>query len=127
MTSKLCKYCEQEPVAPRHPHVAKMSLCFSCYFWLGIAFKVLPDDKNSVRVEGHHYYINPEDIGTDVKWCRGHGGRKYIIKFNDGREVISTNLWHQGEIPPHFAEILPDNATLHHDVDPDPLGLETLQ
>ena len=33
-----------------------------------------------------------------------------MIRFTDGREVITHNLWHQGTIPKHFRARLPDNA-----------------
>jgi len=42
---------------------------------------------------------------------KGYGGRKFIIEFFDERPTITThNLWHQGEIPPHFRDRLQDEA-----------------
>jgi hypothetical protein len=54
------------------------------------------DDPNQVRVHGKVSHIGPEDP-TIPHYMRGHGGGWYGIRFFDGREVESTNLWEQGE------------------------------
>ena len=80
-------------------------LCFNCNFW---AEKVgIKDRPRVARIDGHHY-----QIGTDAgdTAFRGFGGRKFVILFNDGRRMQTSNLWHQGEIPERFRERLPDNA-----------------
>lgn len=83
----------------------KYNLCFHCDHWRGLVLKA--GDSNSVRVKHRHYQIGPE---TGPKQWRGHGGSKFIVRFNDGREVVSTDLWHQGTIPEYFWDRLPDNA-----------------
>lgn len=60
-----------------------------------------------VRVKGVHYFAAPE---SGPMAFRGHGGSLFKIRFFDGREMTSTNLWCQGDIPPEFRELLPDNA-----------------
>ena len=45
-----------------------------------------------------------------VKTIRGFSGRKHIIRFFDGREIVNTNLWYNGEIPKSHRKLLPDNA-----------------
>lgn len=80
-------------------------LCFGCNFWRDQA-----RDKDSPFVAriGHvHYRIGP----NNCRGFAGHGGRRFDIRFNDGREVITNNLWCQGDIPEHFHDELPDNAT----------------
>lgn len=84
----------------------KRQLCFDCYFWIKYVDKV--DHPYCVRVDGSHYYIGIEHPGHSA--FQGFGGKKFIIKFNDGRKIVSTNLWHQGEIPSRFRDRLPDNA-----------------
>ncbi len=80
------------------------SECFHINFWNELAD--IKDDPHVVRVDGVHYYIgNETQRGT-----RGFGGAKFHIKFFDGREVITTNLWHNGTIPESHKELLPDNA-----------------
>lgn len=60
--------------------------------------------------KGCHYWIGDEN----VECCRGFGGDKFVIRFKDGKEVTTTNLWYQGAIPKHFQKILPDNAVMKH-------------
>jgi hypothetical protein len=61
-------------------------------------------------------------VGLDKRepddW-KGFGGRKFIILFEDGRKVITTNLWSQGEIPKSFREDLPNNAKFIEDENDD--------
>jgi len=61
----------------------------------------------SVRIDGEHYMIAREDATGAF---RGHSGRKFTIRFDDGRTVTTTNLWSQGTIPEEFKSDLPDNA-----------------
>lgn len=81
-------------------------LCFNCEFWSDYVAR--RHDSAVVRVGGKHYYIGPENSAPNS--CKGYGGTKWVIKFHDGRDVISTNLWHQGVIPDRFSARLPDNA-----------------
>jgi hypothetical protein len=83
--------------------------CFTCQFWLNrIEYdKPLAHAKSSVIVDHVAYRVCDEDVRNS---CRGHGGAKWTIKFNDGRNVVSTNLWCQGEIPRTFWKLLPNNA-----------------
>lgn len=83
------------------------SLCFTCNFWTNWVERD-KTDTNSVVVDGSHYHIADEhhaEFGF-----RGFGGARFKILFNDGREVVSTNLWHQGDIPEHFKSRIPNNA-----------------
>ena len=80
-------------------------LCHTCTFWLE---KVEAKDRLEVaRVNGNHYFIGPNNVGP---FYRGSGGIEFKIKFKDGREVVSTNVWCQGTIPDNFKALLPDNA-----------------
>lgn len=80
--------------------------CFACSFWLDYVER--KDDPRICRIEGNHYCIAPES--NDPYVFKGFGGRKWRILKN-GREIVTTNLWYQGEIPSYFREELPDNAT----------------
>jgi hypothetical protein len=79
-------------------------ICLSCDFWLNEV-----DHKNSVRIDGSHFQIGP-DYPKGYRGSLGFGGREFHIEFNDGRRVVTHNLWSQGEIPDRFRDILPDNA-----------------
>jgi hypothetical protein len=80
-------------------------VCFTCNFWSELLYK--SSYWRSVRISGIHYWIEDED----AKGFRGFDGTRYVIRFLDGRERTTTNLWYQGKIPAEFAAYLPDNAT----------------
>lgn len=84
--------------------IRKKELCFSCLFWK--AKVSIRDRLNVARIDGDHFIINESDTISK----RGYNGQEFTIKFFDGREVTTTNLWHQGKIPEHFRKFLPDNA-----------------
>jgi hypothetical protein len=62
-------------------------------------------DSVSVRIDANQYTIGQPDSGF-----KGYGGRKFKIKFFDGRIVETECLWHNGEIPESHINLLPDNA-----------------
>jgi len=81
------------------------NICFSCDFW---SEKMSIKDLEKVaRINGSHYMIERDD---STAYFRGYSGAEFKIRFNDGREVITHNLWFQGDIPEHFRDDLPDNA-----------------
>ena len=85
-------------------------LCFRCANWL---WQHELDRTKTARlgnvaiINGKHYVLNPSNGGN---WPSGFGGARFKIRFNDGREVVCNNLWHQGEIPEHLRHLFPDNA-----------------
>ena len=82
---------------------------FTKKFWSDqLAYDKEQSNHTVAIINGHHYVIGPED---DTKKCaRGFGGDKFVIRFFDGTEVTTTNLWYQGQIPNEFAELFPNNA-----------------
>jgi len=78
----------------------ELGICFNCAFWVN---KIEEKSNNRVIIDGHHYVACSGNGG-------GMGGRKFKIRFNDGREIEATNLWSQGEIPEIFRDQLSDNA-----------------
>ena len=84
--------------------IQRTNLCFECLFWK--AKTSIRDRLNVARIDGDHFIINESDTVSK----RGFDGRKFTIKFFDGREITTTNLWHQGKIPEHFRKALEDNA-----------------
>lgn len=65
-----------------------------------------PDHRVAI-INGTHYYIDNEDAEG---YFRGFGGAEFIIEFNDGAIVKTTNLWCQGNIPDEFKDLFPNNA-----------------
>lgn len=88
--------------------VLARKLCHSCLHWSDLAAKA--DDPSSVRVDGRHYWIEPDDPVGQRRFS-GFAGRRFDIHFHDGRRVVSHNLWTQGIVPDRFRDRLPDNAT----------------
>jgi len=74
-------------------------VCFYCAFW---TLKLLYP--NPVVIDGSFYVPN---------WGKGPGmgGRRFDIKMPNGDEITTHNLSHCGEIPEHFRNRLPDNAS----------------
>lgn len=66
----------------------------------------LSDRTNAAVIDGHHYRVR----GRENAYSKGFGGRRHTIRFFDGREVTTTDLWYQGVIPPAFRDRLPDDA-----------------
>ena len=87
----------------------KRQLCHTDNFWLEKARLVHEEGYRDrvVRVNGTHYIIGEE---KDSGGFRGYGGHEFVIRFKDGREVTTTNLWCQGEIPFRWQGVLQNNA-----------------
>ena len=101
-----CIICGKEIQESSYSHkVICGDECFYIDFWND---KIeIKDDTQTARIDGKHYHIGNENSRSSF---RGFGGSKNVIKFFDGREVITTNLWHNGTIPESHKELLPDNA-----------------
>lgn len=86
-----------------------LQYCGECYFWH--KFEVLKATPEMARIGGKHYFIGPELSLDELPLKdRGMNGGKVIIRFFDGREVTSTNIWFQGLIPERWRIRLYDNA-----------------
>lgn len=81
--------------------------CFSIHLWRE-RVKTFDPNKHAI-INGRWYTIGQEE-GDKNGFGRGFGGYKFIIQFDDGRVVTSTNLWHGGKISSKFIEQLPNNA-----------------
>lgn len=101
-----CIICNKKIDESKYLDVALCSSpCFNTYFWNGKAS--MKNDKRVAIINGEYYLIGNENGASGL---RGHGGRKFKIKFFDDRELTTTNLWHIGKIPGDFKSKLPNNA-----------------
>jgi len=100
----------------RNPYSLKakqldLRLCFTCAFWHGyVATKA---DPTHAIINGEHYVIGQEPNAEARRhdgFMLGFGGREHVIRFHDGRRVVTHNLWFQGTIPELWRAELPDNA-----------------
>lgn len=80
-------------------------LCFSCDHWR----ERIKGGTHVVVIDGYRYSISP-DLPPRSRDCAGHGGARFVIRFHDGREVVTHNLWANGRVPDHFRDRIVDNA-----------------
>lgn len=109
-----CKQCGFEEDANYSPDVRSRLLarevCFECDFWAKRVQMRKDNDPNALVIDGRHYHILTDDPRIP-KEMRGFGGRMFRIKLlPSGREITTSNLWSQGQIPDLFRPDLPDNA-----------------
>jgi hypothetical protein len=81
--------------------------------WQGVLSEPLA--ANQVIIKAELYEIRPDAPADTPGYCLGYGGAKHVIRFHDGREVTTRNLWHCGTVPPVFRDRLPDNASFVHE------------
>jgi hypothetical protein len=86
--------------------------CISHKVWLNAIKKAWNPDQ--VRVKGHLFEIRPKTTYKQDEprptGGEGFGGAEWKISFNDGRLLVTENLWSIGDIPAEYREALPDNA-----------------
>ena len=108
---KKCTMCGKEHTNHYDGEISDImnerGVCFHCAFWIWQHSVDEQGKRDFAIIDGHHYVLEPH---TDIAWPVGMGGAEHRIRFNDGREVVCDNLWHQGEIPEHFRDVMPDNA-----------------
>lgn len=108
----VCRICGDKETPNHYYNAASMwhnEMCFGCDFWQTRASQDKSYPEHTIVIaNGIHYIIGDEDD----KGFRGFGGSRVKVKFNDGTERLSTNLWCQGDIPQQFKHLFPDNAKL---------------
>lgn len=108
-----CAKCGKEAVNHYVGEIAMImdeeGLCFECAYWVWQHRLDYSGKRKFAIVDGYHYVLAPH---TDTNWLVGSCGQKYHFLFNNGEELVCDNVWHQGQVPEHFRDIMPDNATL---------------
>jgi len=104
---KKCPTCGQElgKSWSDENSMKKHGECFECALWR----ERLPlvGNPDVAIIDGTFYTIGDEN---DPSPFRGFGGDKFVIKFKDGREVTTTNLWCGGNISDAWKPQFPNNA-----------------
>jgi hypothetical protein len=107
-----CRECAEglndRYMEPYKTQIRERQLCMSCLHWIG--YVETRDNPTHLVVGGLHYVIEPDRDTTKGYGTLGHGGARFDIRFFDGREVTTKNLWAQGEVPAHFRDRLVDTA-----------------
>jgi hypothetical protein len=97
-----------DPAVRRHDErrveLASKGICGTCEHFLDTCGKIPHRDR--IIAAGTHYAAGGE-TNEPARW-RGFGGRRFLIRFNDGRELTTTNLWCQGRIPEGLIAKYPD-------------------
>jgi hypothetical protein len=70
----------------------------------------IKDEPFVVRADHTHYIVREEPGDGIHRGFLGHGGAEFKFIMFDGREIVSHNVWYQGEIPEEYWDRLPDNA-----------------
>lgn len=100
-----CIICGKELDKSKYTHKDLCSReCFNIDYWND---KIENFNSQNVVIDGKMYKIGSENGSYGFK---GFGGTKIKIKFNDGRVIETTSLWHNGTIPESHRDKLPDNA-----------------
>lgn len=84
------------------------TVCHTCEFWQGIILQQA-NNKRCFVAGGLSYYIGRENVSESNK---GMGGSIWCVAFDDGRKIVTSNLWTNGVIPARYLGHLPDTATL---------------
>lgn len=83
--------------------------CWNCLFWLERYEQMSGPDR--VCTEDYHLYAIGNGVGPSSS--RGFGGRTWTVRFTDGREVHTNDLWDCGPIvPEHLRHLFTPNATV---------------
>ena len=106
-----CKICGREEIPSDYTNEKEMEdhqMCFHCNFWR----EMFEKDKKRLphtwcMIDGTHYVIEPDEPNAAFQ---GFGGDEFHIYFKDGYEVITHNLWCQGEPNEYWRPQFPDNA-----------------
>lgn len=84
-------------------------LCHTCTFWQEWVNRFARGKPHEYAIiDGTTYSIGSEEDGA--RYGRGFGGARFVIVFDDGARIVTTNLWHGGEVPERWAAQLPNNA-----------------
>lgn len=85
--------------------------CTLCQYWVDLE----PVIKSTHRGEDERYYviIQHRVFTVEPNWedgtSRGSGGKEFVIRdINTKEDIVTTNLWFTGILPPAFWEKLPD-------------------
>jgi len=86
-------------------YIKKHGECFECSLWRERLSRI--GNPNTAIIDDTFYTIGDEN---DPSPFRGFGGDKFVIRFKDGREVTTTNLWCGGKISEYWKPKFPNNA-----------------
>ena len=125
MSNNNCKLCTK-PIdleeyiqhLPIPKLMAEHQLCFNCAFWTNrlakdkIQNEMAKTSKPYIG-DGKPEYIIPLVIDGEhhsISSKKAHGGNTIAILTIEGKVYTPTQMYHHGNIPPHFIDKFPNNA-----------------
>lgn len=107
----ICRVCGKKITEPKYAEPICSSECFHEDFWLTRYTALQKDSKAFAIINGScYYYDRKKPIDNSPFSFKGFDGRLFRIRYPDGKEVETNNLWHNGKIPDNWRDRLPDNA-----------------
>ena len=85
------------------------SVCFHKHFWN----EIIAEKEQHIIVDGKCYQDGGNVENPSPYTFLGFSGRRFWIKFFDGRTLTTNNLWYQGEIPEEYQSELPNTARFY--------------
>lgn len=82
------------------------SECFNKHFWR----EIIAEKDEHIIINGSCYCDGGNVEHPGRYQFLGHAGQRFWIRFFDGKEITTNNLWYQGKIPDEFRDELPDTA-----------------
>lgn len=83
--------------------------CFHKHFWK----EIIAEKECHIVIDGKCYCDGGNVESPSPYTFLGFAGRKFWIRFFDGKKLTTNNLWYQGEIPDEFRDQLPDTAEFY--------------
>lgn len=103
--------------SPIRKIMEEKEVCFHCAFWYNIHKRDHIKDPSTTPVVVNHSHwsypsLEPVHSSKSHGWTYRPVPTMHYILFEDGRIAKTNQLWHQGEIPKPFRQLIPNNAVL---------------
>ena len=92
--------------------MTEKKLCFSCNIWEARVGEA--SDPGVIIVDGYWYSDAGDVANPRHGQTLGFAGRRFRGTKFDGTRIDTNNMWGGGEIPVHFRDRIPDNATFEN-------------
>ena len=101
--------------SPIRKIMEEKEVCFHCSFWYNIHKRDHIKDPSTTPVVVNHSHwsypsLEPVHSSKSYGWTYRPVPTMHYILFEDGRIAETNQLWHQGEIPKQFRQLIPNNA-----------------
>lgn len=110
-----CVICGKEIEKSQYSNAVLCSgTCFYKHFWN----EIVAEKKQHIIINGECYRDGGNVDNPNYYDFLGYSGRRFWIRFFDGREITTNNLWYQGKIPNEFLSQLPNTAEFFYPEQP---------